>query len=78
MQWRKGATNGGQDLDPRMGFGGQGVVYPLAVVVKHAVDVLAALFVAAAFDGFKLFVKVEAELVDLPVLQALQFGQGAL
>jgi hypothetical protein len=67
-----GMAHGGEHLDPGLGLGGQGVVHPLAVVVEDAVDVLAALLEAAALDGFKLVFKVQRELLDLAVLQALQ------
>ena len=46
-----GVAHSGEHLYPGLGFGGEGVLHPLAVVVKHAVDLLVALLEAAALDG---------------------------
>ena len=46
-----GVAHSGEHLYPGLGFGGEGVLHPLAVVVKHAGDLLVALLEAAALDG---------------------------
>ena len=65
------------DLYPGLGLGSERVVYPLPVLIKHFVDLLAALLEAPAPDGLELFFQAQRELFHLAGLQSFQLIEGS-
>jgi len=53
----------GKNLYPGLGFCGQRVLYPLAVLIENPADLLAALFKTTLAYGFDLFFEFKAQLL---------------
>src|SRR5687768_2735831 len=74
----RSGKHGRENLNIRLRLGGEGVLYPETIVVEDAMNVPAATFEPRALYAFDYLLELKFELLKLPALKVLQFGERSL